>query len=70
MADDIATSEPAAEPAPPSSPVPRPDPQPPILRIENVVKTFGSFRAVDGVSLELYKGETLGRFYAGDWGRA
>ncbi|MCL8482546.1 MULTISPECIES: ABC transporter ATP-binding protein [Bradyrhizobium] len=57
MADDIATSEPAAEPAPPSSPVPRPDPQPPILRIENVVKTFGSFRAVDGVSLDIRAGE-------------
>ena len=57
MADDIATSEPAAEPAPPSSPVQRPDPQPPILRIENVVKTFGSFRAVDGVSLDIRAGE-------------
>ena len=57
MADDIATSEPAAEPAPPSSPVPRPDPQPQILRIENVVKTFGSFRAVDGVSLDIRAGE-------------
>ncbi|CCD93272.1 putrescine transport protein (ABC superfamily, atp_bind) [Bradyrhizobium sp. ORS 375] len=57
MADDIATSEPASEPAPPSSPEPRPDPQPPILRIENVVKTFGSFRAVDGVSLDIRAGE-------------
>ncbi len=55
MADDIATPEPAAEPAP--SPEPRPDPQPPILRIENVVKTFGSFRAVDGVSLDIRAGE-------------
>ncbi len=55
MADDIATPEPAAEPAPP--PEPRPDPQPPILRIENVVKTFGSFRAVDGVSLDIRAGE-------------
>ncbi|NPU14914.1 ABC transporter ATP-binding protein [Bradyrhizobium sp. 83002] len=55
MADDIATPEPAAEPTP--SPEPRPDPQPPILRIENVVKTFGSFRAVDGVSLDIRAGE-------------
>ncbi|CCD86848.1 putrescine transport protein (ABC superfamily, atp_bind) [Bradyrhizobium sp. ORS 285] len=57
MADDIATSEPAAEPAPSPLPDPRPDPQPPILRIENVVKTFGSFRAVDGVSLDIRAGE-------------
>ncbi|NPV24407.1 ABC transporter ATP-binding protein [Bradyrhizobium aeschynomenes] len=57
MADDIATSEPAAEPAASPPPEPRPDPQPPILRIENVVKTFGSFRAVDGVSLDIRAGE-------------
>ncbi|WP_257166503.1 ABC transporter ATP-binding protein [Bradyrhizobium sp. SRS-191] len=57
MADDIATSEPAAEAAPPPAPDPRPDPQPPILRIENVVKSFGSFRAVDGVSLDIRAGE-------------
>ncbi|MGY3450156.1 ABC transporter ATP-binding protein [Bradyrhizobium sp. USDA 4353] len=57
MADDIATSEPAAEPAASPPPDPRPDPQPPILRIENVVKTFGSFRAVDGVSLDIRAGE-------------
>ncbi|MGJ4952188.1 ABC transporter ATP-binding protein [Bradyrhizobium sp. HKCCYLS20291] len=57
MADDIATPEPAAEPAPSPSPEPRPDPLPPILRIENVVKAFGSFRAVDGVSLDIRAGE-------------
>ncbi|MGJ4927066.1 ABC transporter ATP-binding protein [Bradyrhizobium sp. HKCCYLS2038] len=57
MADDIATPEPAAEPAPSPVPEPRPDPQPPILRIENVVKAFGSFRAVDGVSLDIRAGE-------------
>ncbi|MGJ4993708.1 ABC transporter ATP-binding protein [Bradyrhizobium sp. HKCCYLS3077] len=57
MADDIATPEPAAEPAATPPPEPRPDPQPPILRIENVVKAFGSFRAVDGVSLDIRAGE-------------
>ncbi|MGJ4892733.1 ABC transporter ATP-binding protein [Bradyrhizobium sp. HKCCYLRH3099] len=57
MADDIATTEPAAEPAATPPPEPRPDPQPPILRIENVVKAFGSFRAVDGVSLDIRAGE-------------
>ncbi|GLH78806.1 polyamine-transporting ATPase [Bradyrhizobium sp. SSBR45G] len=57
MADEIATPEPAAEPAPSPSAEPRPDPQPPILRIENVVKSFGSFRAVDGVSLDIRAGE-------------
>jgi putrescine transport system ATP-binding protein len=55
MSEDIANPEPAAEPAPP--PEPRPDPQPPILRIENVVKAFGTFRAVDGVSLDIRAGE-------------
>ncbi|CCE00392.1 ABC transporter ATP-binding protein [Bradyrhizobium sp. STM 3809] len=57
MADDIATSEPAAEPAPSPQGEQRPDPQPPVLRIENVVKTFGSFRAVDGLSLDIRAGE-------------
>src|SRR3954469_13597003 len=55
MSEDIGNPEPAAEPAPP--PEPRPDPQPPILRIENVVKTFGTFRAVNGVSLDIRAGE-------------
>ncbi|MGJ4884258.1 MULTISPECIES: ABC transporter ATP-binding protein [unclassified Bradyrhizobium] len=57
MADDIANPAPAEEPAASPLPEPRPDPQPPILRIENVVKTFGSFRAVDGVSLDIRAGE-------------
>jgi putrescine transport system ATP-binding protein len=59
MADDIANTEPAAEPAPSPPSDPRPDPQPPLLRIENVVKTFGKFRAVDGVSLDIRSGEFL-----------
>ncbi|WP_316226773.1 ABC transporter ATP-binding protein [Bradyrhizobium sp. SZCCHNS3052] len=57
MADDIANPAPAEESAASPLPEPRPDPQPPILRIENVVKTFGSFRAVDGVSLDIRAGE-------------
>ncbi|WP_316202641.1 MULTISPECIES: ABC transporter ATP-binding protein [unclassified Bradyrhizobium] len=57
MADDIANPAPAEEPAASPLPEPRLDPQPPILRIENVVKTFGSFRAVDGVSLDIRAGE-------------
>ncbi|WP_316235171.1 MULTISPECIES: ABC transporter ATP-binding protein [unclassified Bradyrhizobium] len=57
MADDIANPAPAEESAASALPEPRPDPQPPILRIENVVKTFGSFRAVDGVSLDIRAGE-------------
>ncbi|WP_315736350.1 MULTISPECIES: ABC transporter ATP-binding protein [unclassified Bradyrhizobium] len=57
MADDIANPAPAGEPAASPAPEPRPDAQPPILRIENLVKTFGSFRAVDGVSLDIRAGE-------------
>ncbi len=32
----------------------------PLLAVENLVKSFGPVRAVDGVSLELYEGEVLG----------
>jgi putrescine transport system ATP-binding protein len=41
--------EPAAEPLP--------QPDVPLLRIEGVVKSFGGFRAVDGVSLDIAAGE-------------
>ncbi|MGJ5138170.1 ABC transporter ATP-binding protein [Bradyrhizobium oligotrophicum] len=57
MADEIENPAPAEAPAASPPPDPRPDPQPPLLRIENVVKTFGSFRAVDGVSLDIRAGE-------------
>ncbi len=54
MAEDIANIEAAAE-------LPKPAPLPelaqPVLRIEGVVKSFGSFRAVDGVSLDIRAGE-------------
>lgn len=33
---------------------------PPVLQVENVVKRFGDFRAIDGLSLELAEGEVLG----------
>ncbi len=32
----------------------------PLLKIEGLVKTFGGFRALDGVSLHLHPGEVLG----------
>src|SRR5258708_9015126 len=35
-------------------------PAPPILRVENLVKRFGGFRALDGVSFHLNRGEILG----------
>jgi putrescine transport system ATP-binding protein len=38
-------------------PLPLPDPAPPLLRIDGVVKQFGSFRAVNGVSLDIRAGE-------------
>src|SRR3712207_267510 len=32
----------------------------PVITIENLVKTYGSFRALDGLDLELGAGEVLG----------
>jgi branched-chain amino acid transport system ATP-binding protein len=34
--------------------------EPPLLRVENLVKRFGGFRALDGVSFHLNRGEILG----------
>src|SRR3569833_3350275 len=50
MAEDIATIETTATPAP------LPDSAQPLLRIQGVVKTFGSFRVVDGVSFDIRAG--------------
>jgi putrescine transport system ATP-binding protein len=57
-----ATPEPvSAEPEPvavtPARPEPLPDPDMPLLRIEGVAKKFGSFRAVDHVTLDIRAGE-------------
>jgi putrescine transport system ATP-binding protein len=67
MAEDISSTEIAAEPAkaepqPSRLPVPLPEPEKraadaPLLRLEHVVKKFGAFRAVDGVSLDIRAGE-------------
>ncbi|MGJ4940530.1 ABC transporter ATP-binding protein [Bradyrhizobium sp. HKCCYLS1011] len=54
MAEDSANIEIAVKPA---TPVPLPDPTTPVLRIEGLVKAFGSFRAIDGVSLDIHSGE-------------
>jgi putrescine transport system ATP-binding protein len=68
MADEISTTEATAEaakgepqPAPQvpqvaAEPVRRPA-DAPLLRLEGVVKRFGNFRAVDGVSLDIRAGE-------------
>jgi putrescine transport system ATP-binding protein len=55
--EPVAASEP--QPAVPATAEPKTQPQPgePLLRIEGVVKKFGSFRAVDGVSLDIAAGE-------------
>lgn len=37
-----------------------PDPQSPLLEVRNVVKSFGGFRALDGISFALGRGEILG----------
>ena len=52
MAEDLANIDISAAPAKTAPP-----PEPALLRIEGVVKTFGSFRAVDGVSLDIRAGE-------------
>ncbi len=39
---------------------PRKKAEPPLLEVENLVKSFGNLRAVDGVSLQLGRGEILG----------
>jgi putrescine transport system ATP-binding protein len=54
MAEDIANTDIAAQPA---TSLPHPDRAMPLLRIDGVVKTFGNFRAVDGVSLDIHAGE-------------
>jgi putrescine transport system ATP-binding protein len=64
MAEDGAKIESAAEPAKaepvialPVPVTPPPSADLPLLRIENVVKKFGSVRAVDGPSLDIRRGE-------------
>jgi putrescine transport system ATP-binding protein len=54
MAEDNANIETAAAPM---KAAPLPELAQPLLRIEGVVKSFGSFRAVDGVSLDIRAGE-------------
>jgi putrescine transport system ATP-binding protein len=54
MAEDIANIETTAEPIKAAA---LPELAQPLLRIEGVVKSFGSFRAVDGVSLDIRAGE-------------
>ena len=57
----IETSAQASQPRSQLSPAERPEGETqaaaPLLRIEGVVKKFGSFRAVDGVSLDIAAGE-------------
>ncbi|WP_428135718.1 ABC transporter ATP-binding protein [Bradyrhizobium sp.] len=63
-AEPDASESPAIESAKPhavavaaASSEPQPEPDMPLLRIEGVVKKFGNFRAVDGVSLDIRAGE-------------
>src|ERR1700722_20540898 len=53
------TEEPANSAKQAGSPqsLPRTAPGTPLLRIESVVKTFGGFRAVDALSLDIQAGE-------------
>jgi putrescine transport system ATP-binding protein len=52
-----ATPPPEAAPPQPAPVAPAPAWDGPLLRIEGVVKKFGGFRAVDGVSLDIRAGE-------------
>src|SRR5512145_2882967 len=45
---------------PSSRGTPRTDPGPPPLRLDSVVRRYGDFTAVDGVSLEVRPGEIVG----------
>ncbi|HWZ39900.1 MAG TPA: ATP-binding cassette domain-containing protein, partial [Bradyrhizobium sp.] len=58
MAEEAPKMDVAAESAKLEPPA-KPEPQAamPMLRIEGVVKKFGAFRAVDGVSLDISAGE-------------
>src|SRR5580692_1977848 len=64
MAEDVSKDEAESEPVkgepqilPAAKPEPLPQANMPLLRIEGVAKKFGSFRAVDGVSLDIRAGE-------------
>src|SRR3984885_15093355 len=56
MAEDVSITEAAAEPSKPELP-PVTAADVPLLRIDAVVKKFGSFRAVDRLSLDIRAGE-------------
>src|SRR5580692_7218830 len=67
MAEDVSKDEAESEPVkgepqilPAAKPEPLPQANMPLLRIEGVAKKFGSFRAVDRVSLDI----TAGEFFA------
>jgi putrescine transport system ATP-binding protein len=64
MAEEVSKGDAASKPVkgePQALPVAKPEPSPmanmPLLRIEGVAKKFGSFRAVDRVSLDIAAGE-------------
>ena len=62
MAEEAAKVDSAAGPAPPAPAIEPAKPAeaaagPPLLRIESVAKSFGGFRAVNGVSLDIRAGE-------------
>jgi putrescine transport system ATP-binding protein len=56
-AEEPVKAEPSAKPELPAKPEPPAEAEMPLLRIEAVAKKFGSFRAVDHVSLDIRSGE-------------
>lgn len=62
-AADSPTAAPAAtaeRAAPPSSAVPPAADGSPVIRVENLVRRFGDFRAVDGIDFQVRQGEIFG----------
>jgi ABC-type phosphonate transport system ATPase subunit len=40
----------------------------PIISVDNLVKSYGSFKAVKGISFEVFEGENI-RTARSEWGR-